>query len=287
MQTVSELRQQLIDAGVEPNEANSIKGKQNLVDALNNLNVTIPDSVDEDKIDQEIEQIFSDANIEHETDTPSVAQPSTSPDMTSPDWQEFALSHLKENEKINGHPKADSLRRLIELLIGKIISIDTEVVQCPDLSNQGRATVVSRIEVDTGGYHTLKAAGSADVCPANTDQVFAKFPVATAETRAEGRAYRKLLRFVNVVTAEELVDESQICDPYDQIDQAQLIMIDTMCSTAKLNINVEKFLELHDVKVENLNKLSKSKALNLCKTINSYQETGVPENLVGYNPNWR
>ena len=227
--------------------------------------------------------------LDEKQDANPIPTESSTPLMTDPAWPDFVLSHLEEHEKIKGHPKADSLRRLTELLIGQVVSIETDVPGCPSIENGGRATVIVKIVVEP--YDTnlspMQASGAADVYPGNTEQLFAKFPVATAETRAEGRAYRKLLRLINVMAAEEVVDESQIFDPSDKIDLPQMNMIQTMCSAGRLNINIESLLAQYDIEVQNLDKVTKSKAQEICKTISSFQETGVPENLIGYKEDWR
>jgi len=209
--------------------------------------------------------------------------------MTDPGWSDYVLGHLEENEKIKGHPKADSLRRLTELLVGEIINIDTQVPQCPSMENGGRATVIVTVEIrpyfSNSGY--MRASGAADVFPLNTAKLFAQFPVATAETRAEGRAYRKILKLISVVTAEEVVDENDIFDPNDRINESQIQTIKHMCGPNKLNINVEKLLNQYDINLESIENISKSKAQEICKVISSYQETGVPEELIGYKSDWR
>lgn len=292
--TVEELREELIKLGLTPEEAEAIKGKSNILN-----------KIEEIRVGKESEEMFDNAQVveEHnetlvlgthqtgvETEQPESCE-KVVPSISSPAWQDYVLSHLQENEKIKGHPKADSLRRLTELLLGPIVNIDTQVPQCPDQNNNYRATVIVSIDVETTNsldYNGLmiRASGAADVFPGNTEQLFAKFPVATAETRAEGRAYRKLLRLVNIVTAEELVDENQIYDPTDRIDTAQIMMIKQMCSTNKLNINVEELLSKYNIQVDSLEKISKSKAQEICKILSSYQATGVPEELLGYQENW-
>tara|TARA_R110000824_G_scaffold139066_3_gene304043 strand:+ start:440 stop:1279 length:840 start_codon:yes stop_codon:yes gene_type:complete len=278
MVTVEDIRGQLQEQGMSEEETENIKGKANLQEKLNELLVA-----------SETKDLFLGVEVETEQavldDLNTIAEVSK-PEMTSTKWAEFVLSHLEENEKIKGHPKADSLRRLTELLIGPILKIKTKVIQCPAIENGGRATVVVSVVVDSENGR-MEASGAADVFAGNTEQIFARFPVATAETRAEGRAYRKMLRLINVVVAEELVDESQIYDPADKIEAPQLNMINTMCGTNRLNINVEELLKMCEVDVSQIENISKSKAKEVCKVINSYQSTEVPENLIGYQENWR
>lgn len=276
MNSVLEIRQKLVKLGLTEQEADEIKGKANLITKLEEL-----------EVDNESKEIFENLEVdEEEIETVKEnEQEEKEIKICDPEWSDYVLSHLREDEKIKGHPKADSLRRLTELLFGSVISVTTKVVQCPSLENNGRATVVVKLKVE--GYNGVyyEASGAADVYPGNTEQLFAKFPVATAETRAEGRAYRKILRLQNVVAAEELVDENEIVDPGNQITPEQKKMIDVLGE--RLNLNVEKFLESYDITLERFDKITETKARELCKIVNSYQETNVPENLVGYNKNWR
>ena len=282
MVTVGELRDELVELGMTRDAAEAVVGKSN-----------VQAKVEELRVERESEEILNEVEVDSDEELTSgdsdeglVETTTEPPEMSDPRWSDYVLSHLEENEKIKGHPKTDSLRRLTELLIGPVIDIDIPILHSPTMDNGNRATVVVKVEVLTSQGITLKASGAADVYPGNTEQLYAKFASATADTRAEGRAYRKILRLINVITAEEVVEEDQIFDPADKIDNAQKVMINQMCSTAKLNIDVEKLLKQHDIDSGNIDNVSRSKAKELCKVINSYQATGVPEALIGYKENW-
>src|SRR5688500_6009345 len=62
---------------------------------------------------------------------------------TNPEWSDYVLSQLTDNEKDNGSPRVDGLRRIATKLLGPFSS-HTEVVQAPGLD--GRATVMVRLE---------------------------------------------------------------------------------------------------------------------------------------------
>jgi len=275
---IEELKEKLIKFGLSEAEVNKLKNISEMVRKLEEIS-----------IEKETNEMFAEAieesskNYEQKIE---IIEEKERIKPSDPEWSDYVLSYLREDEKIKGHPKADSLRRLTELLIGEIVDIDTKVCQSPSADNGWRATVSVAVQVSTP-HGILRASGAADVYPGNTEQLFAKFPVATAETRAEGRAYRKLLKLQNVVAAEELVDETQIFDPSDRIEAAQIMMINQMCSKAKLNINIEKLLNKYDIKIDHIDKISKSKAQEICKTISSYQDTGVPTELIGYQSDWR
>lgn len=164
---------------------------------------------------------------EREDTTPAGPKP------TDPEWTDFVMKHFKDNELDNGAPKADSLRRVAELLLG-VFDIDTHVVQVPDLD--GRATVVVRLRFhDTGRM----VSGAADVSSVNTAKEFAVHAVATAETRAEGRALRKALRLNKVLTAEELQgadpDEANGLD--SRAPTSMLNSLKLMCNKQKIDLD--------------------------------------------------
>lgn len=123
------------------------------------------------------------------------------PLMTSPKWTEYVLSLFDPKREIEkGNPKVDGLRRVAELILGPSNSI-TDVIQAPTVDNAGRSTVMVRVEfVNTGQI----VCGAADVYSGNTSRDFANHAVATAETRAEGRALKKALKLTKVYSAEEM-----------------------------------------------------------------------------------
>ena len=112
------------------------------------------------------------------------------PSMFSEEWNEYVMAHFKRNELIDGNPICAGLRRVAELLLGDIIESGPEqVFPASDSNGPGRATVVFSVTfnlMNTGSIRTFKEV--ADVWHGNTDDLFCAHPVATASTRAEGRA---------------------------------------------------------------------------------------------------
>ena len=127
------------------------------------------------------------------------------PSMLSDEWHDYVMSHFKSNELIDGNPVCAGLRRVSELLLGSVIeSGPSQVFPATDNDGPGRATVVYKIVFDwmhSGLPKTFSEV--ADVWHGNTDDLFCAHPVATASTRAEGRALRKALK-LRVLAAEEL-----------------------------------------------------------------------------------
>ena len=130
-------------------------------------------------------------------------------DKSSPDWHDYVMQQFQENELFQGYPKTDGLRRIVELLLGKIIRSESKVLQSPKLNNDKGYTYINeivvvehRVEIQTE-THIIIVQDVADVWQGNTDSAFLKFPTAVAATRAEGRALRKALN-LKTIAAEEL-----------------------------------------------------------------------------------
>jgi hypothetical protein len=161
---------------------------------------------------------------------------STSPNPTDPEWTDYVLSHFKDYEMDNGNPKADGLRRVAERLLGPFDS-ETEVVQAPTLDSGATVTVRLTFRGNQGyAYNTVM--GAADVSSANTARDFAVHAVATAETRAEGRALRKALRLTKVLTAEEMAG-AEVDEPTGNDSRIPTSMINSltlMCQKQQIDL---------------------------------------------------
>lgn len=135
-------------------------------------------------------------------------------------WEDYVLSKLRPEEiEIKGkekYPKVPGLRRVAQLLLGDIVSSRPVQVFPPvDPAGPGRATVVYEIQIrwrhDVPEYVNLEKfeepirifAEAADAWIGNTPDTFAVHPVATASSRAEGRALKKALQ-LSVLVAEEM-----------------------------------------------------------------------------------
>ena len=126
------------------------------------------------------------------------------PNIFEPSWSDYVLSKFESDEMVDGNPTVDGLRRVTELVMGGITASTTEVIQVPTKENKGRATAIHTVSVIMPDGISRTVSGSGDAWYKNTDMPYSKFPVAMAETRAEGRALRRLLQLRKVVSAEEL-----------------------------------------------------------------------------------
>jgi hypothetical protein len=211
------------------------------------------------------------------------------------EWTDHVLSLLNDDEKIAGNPTTDGLRRIFETVLNcTIIEARPEVIQSPDLANERRATVVyslvyvlnDRDTPEETKYRTVSAA--ADVYWGNCDKVFRNHPVAVAETRAEGRTLRKALKLRKVVTADEIakdvVDHDN--DTSNTINSSQLNFFDVFGK--RLDINIKKLLTHLAISHENIYHISYDDAVKTITTLSSYQQNhDIPQNIMGYDPNWK
>jgi len=222
------------------------------------------------------------------------------PDPTSPEWNEYVLSLFDDSELYDGRPLCHGLRRVAELLMGRIVSSKPTQVFAPTGGDEiGRATVVWEIIFEDGSLFS----DVADCWEGNTDDAFCVFNTATAATRAEGRALRKALR-IKTVAAEEMTNKNTASivrsisqtkamettegeyNDSERMTDKQENFLDVKCG--QVNVNVEKmFKEVFGLNVKR--KITKGQASDAIKKVNLYQqeEESIPDSIVGYSSDWR
>tara|TARA_R100000306_G_scaffold42211_1_gene40970 strand:- start:508 stop:1269 length:762 start_codon:yes stop_codon:yes gene_type:complete len=226
------------------------------------------------------------------------------PRYGSKEWNDYVMSKFEPHELIDKNPICAGLRRVAEELLGDIISSrPSQVFPAEDNNGPGRATVVFEVIINWGnsGEHRIFA-DVADVWHGNTDDLFCAHPVATASTRAEGRALRKALK-VRCLAAEELAkkDVASIVresikvekatdgewKENDSISSAQANFIDNKCK--QLEINVMGFINMGENQYADITEVSKKTASTMLAVLNEYQnkQKKIPANIVGYDKNWR
>ena len=220
------------------------------------------------------------------------------PLITSPEWSAYILGLFEDKELIDGNPLVAGLRRVAELVLGPIVySGPSQVFPVTAENGPGRATVVFSIEFENG----TRYADVADCWEGNTDDMFCAYAVATASTRAEGRALRKALR-LKCVAAEEITkkDTAKIVreasskkvssdgdyDDESRMSDAQFNFIDVKCR--QLNIN-GKVLFKDSFGVEVNRKVSKRIASDIIDKLNECQrdKSIMSQELNGYEQEWR
>ena len=265
---------------------------------------------DEDFVTMQVtneEDIFDAPEEESQEETvtiqENVGQAENRPSMFSDEWNEFVMAHFHKNELIDGNPICAGLRRVAEYLLGDIVESGPEqVFPATDGSGPDRATVVFKVVFDwmnSGQQRVFKEV--ADVWHGNTDDLFCAHPVATASTRAEGRALRKALK-LRCLAAEELakkdivsiVQESVKKTPTSgeyqadtNISSQQIQFIDNKCST--LDIDAFAFINMGNSSFASVNEVTKDSTKKMIKVLNNYQNNSgdIPDSIKGYKVNWR
>ena len=248
----------------------------------------------------EAESIENDAEAAEDTKEPELTMPA----YGSREWNDYIMSKFEPHELIDGNPVCAGLRRVAEDVLGSIVSSrPSQVWPSTDVNGPGRATVIFEVVInwmDSGEFRTF--AEVADVWHGNTDDLFCAHPVATASTRAEGRALRKALK-VKCLAAEELAKKDIVSIVRQSVEQnvgvsgewkeeanislPQVNFIDGKCK--QLDIDVLNFINAGSEHYASINEISKKTASKMLATLNEYQTKtkNVPEKIKGYNPRWR
>ena len=220
------------------------------------------------------------------------------PPITSPEWNDYVMSQFDPSELIDGMPLAAGLRRVAELVCGRVVySGPTQVFPPQNENSHGRATVVWKVEFDNG----MCFSDVADCWEGNTDDAFCAYAVATAATRAEARALRKALR-IRAVAAEEVtkkntaavvrnaVKQNQVSEgEYDdssRMTDPQSNFISVKCKQLNINPNL-MFKEIFNVSTGR--KITKKAASDAIDKLNDFQRNSdeIPESIKGYVEDWR
>jgi hypothetical protein len=238
---------------------------------------TISEKIDSEKQEEDV--------VEDET-----------PSVGSSEWTDYVMSKFDKSELIDGNPICAGLRRVTELVLGDIIeSGPVQVFPADDSNGPGRATVVFQVVIRCFDDIVRSYSEVADVWHGNTDDLFCAHPVATASTRAEGRALRKALK-IRVLAAEELAKKDIVeivqqsiksLNQMNAITSQQIQFVDNFCS--RFDINVIDFINMGEESYATVFDISKDKAAKMIKFLNQYQksDTEIPESIKGYNQNWR
>lgn len=223
-----------------------------------------------------------------------------SPLPTDPKWNDYVLGLFEENEMFDKMPLCNGLRRVAELLMGRIVFSGPSQVFPPQSGNEiGRSTVVWKVEFEDGSAFS----DVADSWEGNTDDTFCVYSTATAATRAEGRALRKALR-LRVVAAEEVTkkDTAKIAQDISKkkgldVSSSEYDSSGTMTGpqanfidgkSKQLNVDAQKILK-EVANVVNVSKTTKKQASDVIEKLNEYQQKKdtIPTDFIGYNQDWR
>ena len=149
------------------------------------------------------------------------------------EWQKDILALLDKDEFIENYPSTDGLARVAGLIFGEF-QVNVEVVKSPSVGDRSATVRVDILRV--GGERFSSAA---DVSEINTKRPYCLHPVATAETKAYGRALKKMLG-IKVHTHEEMLDDET---SYEKLTEQQVRAVENVAK--KLNVNLDSFLAEH------------------------------------------
>lgn len=221
------------------------------------------------------------------------------PAFNSLEWSDYVMSKFEDDELEDGRPIASGLIRVVQDLIGPIIDRKIISFTPANSDNYHNATVHVRVKVLMNNEsHPLykivdyiEQDGIAEVNLRNTPAPFHLHPAASAFTKAEAQAIRKMLCLKNVVAADEvtpedLVLESEAFIPKQPITPEQINVIDRLC--VKLDINVMDLINSGKNKYNIIESVEYSVAHNMIKFLSEIQ-TGQKQSPVTtkYVQGWR
>lgn len=225
-------------------------------------------------------------------------------DWVNLDWTDLVLEQLAPNEiatdpKGKKYPRVRGLRRVGSFLAPNT-HMNCEVISCNESYAACKAIALNESRPE-GMNYTLESIHASSMADAHANNVghpeIAKHLLATAESRAEGRCWTKILK-LNCLTAEEMSlgvaeatknDAKDIDSEEGDIVDTQKRMINKKCKD--MNINPLKYAEKAceklnlDVKSNiKRNTVSKNLAAGMIKLLDkaAREELEVPEEFKGY-----
>lgn len=252
-------------------DVNEVKGKAALVAMLQEEENDTP--LDNIEMDEE------DADY----DTVSEDEEEFMPRIGSYEWTDYILDKLRDDEKnmidSKACPTVDGLRRLVTDFVGTIIGSTSEVKQVPSKDEQIATVVHTIVVVDEDGM-SRTVSGSADAQRANVGGEYWKFPVAIAETRAEGRALRRLLQLRRVVAAEEMGPKAS--NSSEMITMGQINTIDILGKRS--DADIASVLNILGIKNKGI---TFDQGQMIIHKLNEYTQGKEEVSCPGYSSNWR
>jgi hypothetical protein len=215
-------------------------------------------------------------------------------DETDPEWSDYVISQLTDKECKDGMPTCDGLRRIFKKLIGRIVSVDIDVLKSPTMSDR-TATVRCSIQFKRHGVISARdeyVSDVFDVNPDNTPFPYCNASVATASTKAEARALRKALGLVRVYALEEVNQgvakedlDPMVIDENRPISDSAKIVINTMCN--RMGIDQSKLIKFCGIQTESMHTLTYKQSHEVINILNGFSrgtENGgqsIPEQIKG------
>jgi hypothetical protein len=291
---VEEIREQLKAKGVLDEDVLG-QNKKALVAVLINMQLEEVEAADEIVLDDVPHEIFDAVVIPKEK---AESAPLDQPAFNTEKWHEWVMTQFSDDEMAGGAPYCDGLRRVTEMIIGPISKVEVISSVPPSTDNRGNATVVIGITIN---HVTLEGHPSfsesiyvediADCNELNTPKEYLKHPSATAATRAEARAYRKILRLKKILAAEEAnadqVDAvGENWTPSNPITDQQINVLDIVCK--RNNMSVMDFINSGKDKYEFIEQVTEHTAQIMLQHLSRIArgDTTKPKGVGPYDYNW-
>lgn len=290
--TVKQLRSQLLSMGMSEKEVAQLKNKAALEEALFDWSIG---EVSLDSIEVPTDDLAGYNNGPFDEPVQTIKATNDEECVSQvvwgdPNWSDYVLSELDSSEKKDGQPTTAGLRRVSRQLGFDIIDSTTNIIQAPNDGNDYSATVLVQLSYlyDT---HVRTTCGAADISEKNTDSKYGKHSVATAETRAEGRALRKML-LIDCITAEEKTEGE--FNPFETTSgdvgasEAQIKFIESAAKDRARapGVNITKLLE-EELPGKTIKTVTNDEVISILKVLSAYQNQEIPQSIAGYNDDWK
>jgi len=204
-----------------------------------------------------------------------------------PEWSEYVLDQMHDSELKDGNPTVDGLRRVTERIYGEIVGSVSDIYSYD--VERGICTVKHTLQIQKYSSDSIVTVnGCVDVKLQNIPYPFNQHLVATADTRAEGKAIRRALK-LRVITAEEMNNaaEDDIMAAEEDITDQQILAINQMCK--RLDIDLIKLSENNCPNIKSIRAVSNLQGRMLLSSLSEYQRSAdsIPEDVKGYDSEWR
>ena len=212
------------------------------------------------------------------------------PTSIDPNWTEYVLSQLDPDEIRDGNPKVDGLRRLVEKLVGPIVSAEIKCEHVPvyggeNSMKENTATILAKVVVVKEGK-PLVTTSVADASSASCPPPYDKYLSSIAETRAKARCYREILRLKNVVSADEMPDGAASVTGPELITDNQINLIETNCKD--LNLDIKEVFTKVIKERPSIRRYTREDAVNVLDKLREAKKSNKPKSSTAdYDPTWR
>ncbi len=205
------------------------------------------------------------------------------PNDGDPKWTEYVLDKLENEELYEGFPTVDGLRRVTAEVFGTMIQSTTRLLEVPDIKCT-KCTAEHTLVVNKFDGNQVTVNAVVDVVKEYVQPPYNKFIVAMADSRAEGKAYRRLLK-LKILSAEELQADDE--DTHVLIDPQVVIALTNLCK--RQDLNVLKVVEKYG-KYKSIDEVPKHVARTILKAISNHQNDKKEfsnKKFHGFDPNWK